>query len=55
MASAAILPRHSSAAGDYTLVFTGQDAAVQGTDFITFALVDTTHGDLSLVPSPAQR
>jgi hypothetical protein len=44
MANAAILPRQV-APGNYTLTFTNQTGAVQGTDFITFGLFATTPGD----------
>lgn len=47
MANAFIIPRQV-APGNYTLTFTNQTGAVQGTDFITFALFETTTGRSSL-------
>lgn len=42
-ASAIVVPRQA-APEDYTLTYTNQTGAVQGTDFLTFALVETTDG-----------
>lgn len=42
LASARVIPRQD--ASTYTEVFADEFAAVQGTDFITFALFDTTDG-----------
>ncbi|KXN92432.1 hypothetical protein AN958_07991 [Leucoagaricus sp. SymC.cos] len=41
LASASIFPRQAEP-GNYTLTFTNQTGAVQGTDFITFGLFETT-------------
>lgn len=42
MAGARVIPRQE--AGTYTLTYTHQEAATQGTDFITFGLFDTADG-----------
>lgn len=51
LASASVFPRQAEP-GNYTLTFTNQTGAVQGTDFITFGLFETTDGQhLSFCPS----